>query len=233
MNWHRRFAIVLLVIGIASVAAIWFFDPNDAHYKQIDLTLKVAAAIGTISGIYLAIFGAARDHRREGRASQTYTAPAAVSAAPQSQPDIEAEIQVYLANLEKILSETSIPEDRFIELSAEAAAKRDSSEFELLQDFEWARKEGRAELERIAREPVSLLGAQESFERFVLLGDPGAGKTTCLQFIARRDAVALGERILPGINKEILPCGGWPALLRNRRPAPLPAPHRPSRRCRR
>ena len=63
MNWYRRFAILLLVLGIASVAAIWVFDPNDADYKQIDLTLKVAAAIGTISGIYLAIVGAARDQK--------------------------------------------------------------------------------------------------------------------------------------------------------------------------
>jgi hypothetical protein len=67
MNWYRRFAIFLFLLGFASVAAIWVFDPSDVHYKQIDLTLIVAAAIRTISGICLAIVGAA--HKRPDHAS--------------------------------------------------------------------------------------------------------------------------------------------------------------------
>ena len=106
--------------------------------------------------------------------------------ASQPQSDLEAEILTYLANLERILSETSISPEQFVELSAEAASKAPDGEFELLQDFEWSRKETRAGLERTTREPMNLLEAQKRFEKFVLLGDPGAGKTTCLHNIARR-----------------------------------------------
>ena len=183
MNWYHRFAVFLLVLGVASIAAIWVFDPNDTHYKQIDLTLKVAAAIGTISGIYLAIVGNARDPKRADQPSRLD--PAGSRLPPVSASDVEAGIQTYLANLERILSETSIPLERFVELSAEAAAKPASTEFELLQGFEWSRKDTRAGIEQANREPISLLDAQKRFERFVLLGDPGAGKTTCLQYIVR------------------------------------------------
>ena len=90
----------------------------------------------------------------------------------------------YLTNLESQLCELGFQPSRFITLSSEKAVQPSDVDIEILQNFEWARMDEKLGTRFINRQPIELLQAHVDFPRYVLLGEPGSGKTTCLLYLA-------------------------------------------------
>ena len=179
MNRYYWFSIALFVLGAICITAIWCIDLSDSYLeKQIDLTLKIIGAAGAISGVVFASIGATKQQPIKPQPVPTF--PPSMSFG--TTLTLEESTATYLANLEIIVTDRS-PSSKFIELSTEVQPQSGETDIELLQDFQWSRKEFTDSPALPIREPVNFLEAHIRFPRYVLLGDPGSGKTTCLNYL--------------------------------------------------
>jgi predicted NACHT family NTPase len=60
---------------------------------------------------------------------------------------------------------------------------REDQDIELLQSFVWMERNWKGMAKIDEKKPIDLLKAHEVFRNYVLLGEPGSGKTTCLQYL--------------------------------------------------
>jgi HEAT repeat protein len=179
MNRYYITAIILAIIAILSIAGIWIVDVSDENLQQrIDFTFKAVGAIGTVLTIISYFIGKSKNKPQE-TIRQDFD----------SIPDTELlsrreSIDQYLSNLEARLNEFGVKRTRFVELSTEVDASSLDDDIKLLQSFEWAERNWVGESFITKRKPINFMQVHETFQRYVLLGDPGSGKTTCLQVLA-------------------------------------------------
>jgi predicted NACHT family NTPase len=96
--------------------------------------------------------------------------------------DAAQSLRAYTGELRRGLGLLSADDDRFMQLITAADASRPW----IRPGLVWRPRTEGTSFVHARREAIELFEVPERFERAVLLGDPGSGKSTCLQEIARR-----------------------------------------------
>ena len=180
MNRYYWIAIILTLLLVVSVGVIWNLDlTNQELQKRIEFTIQIFSAIDVIGAIIFGILGLINQSKNnDTKVELPVSTPKVVS-------DLlgkDDSISHYLSNLEASLDSVS----KFIPLTTEYEQDPDENIIRILQSFEWAKRETIVQVETIKKEPIEFVSAHELFQRYVLLGDPGSGKTTCLQYLTKK-----------------------------------------------
>ncbi len=180
MNRYYWIAITLTLLFVVSIGIIWSLDlTNQELQTRIEFTLQIFTAIDVIGAIIFGILGLINQSKKNDiKVEMSVSMPKVVS----NLLGKDDSISHYLSNLEASLDSVS----KFIPLSAEYEQNSEDNIIHLLQSFEWAKRENRFSLETITKKPIDFISAHEHFQRYVLLGDPGSGKTTCMQYLVQK-----------------------------------------------
>lgn len=151
--------------------AAWRDKAKEIEWKEwleiFGQFVAIAAGIGTLVGLIHKL-RAKRD-----AVDQSVDKAPHVQASPEQMLSPDDSIETYLDALARILREAALRE-HFVVLSAQTEARpNELLPYELVQSFEYDDEKHRA--------PIDLLNAHKQFDRYVLLGAPGSGKTTCLK----------------------------------------------------
>ena len=176
MNRYYWIALCLILILLTALSTIWILEPANQDERE---TMSVLfTVIGTFAAIIFGILGLNESKRSETNVAISIPTPKKEIISEFLNKDNS--ISHYLSNLEATLDSTS----RFIALKTEYEDE-DESLVQILQSFEWAKRETQLTI-TITKHPIDFLDAHNHFQRYVLLGEPGSGKTTCLQYLTLR-----------------------------------------------
>jgi HEAT repeat protein len=179
MNRYYWLALFLMIVVIASLTAIWTIDVTDQYLQQrIEFTLKIIGAVGTILAIITFFWGKSKQKIEKPFARENDE----VTSYSELLSPVES-ISQYLLHLESMLNEYGANRKRYVELSTETEFPAFENEIKLMQSFEWAENKWTEDSFTSTRKPINFLHAHESFQRYILLGDPGSGKSTCLHYL--------------------------------------------------
>ena len=175
MNRYYWIAIILTIIFAILVGIIWNLDlTNQELQRKIEFTLQIFTAIDVIAAIIFGILGLINQSKsNETKVDVSISSSRVVSELLNKE---ESALQ-YLSNLEATLDSVS----RFVPLTTEYEQDSEENVIQILQSFEWAKRDIQSQVININRQPIDFFSAHQRFQRYILLGDPGSGKTTCLQ----------------------------------------------------
>lgn len=178
MNRYYWIALCLILILLTALSTIWILGL--ANQDQRETMSVLFTVIGTFAAIIFGILGLIESKRSE--TNVAISIPSPKKEIVSELLNKENSILYYLSNLEATLDSVS----RFVLLNTEYEQDAEENIIHLLQSFEWAKREHRLRLETVTKKPVDFVSAHEHFQRYVLLGDPGSGKTTCLQYLTQK-----------------------------------------------
>ena len=161
-----------------TLSVIWIL--NLSNQEQREIISVLFTVVGVFVTIIFGILGYIESKRKNANLEISIQSPKREFLSDLLNK--ENSILYYLANLEATLDSAS----KFVPLSTEYEHDSDENIIHLLQSFEWAKRENRFSLETITKKPIDFISAHEHFQRYVLLGDPGSGKTTCLQYLTKK-----------------------------------------------
>jgi HEAT repeat protein len=162
--------------------------PSANENNAINLTLQSVAALTGIAGFGFAVLGksaqggggTAKD--AGGGWSPVGAQVLRVQSRERSQED---SFKAYLRQMDRLLADLGLNKSPFVPLTmvkGPAPVKTEVPDF--LPDLEWMSKRVDAQYVNAEPERIDLLDIPDRFDQTVLLGEPGAGKTTCLQRLA-------------------------------------------------
>jgi HEAT repeat protein len=175
MNRYYWIALCVILILVTALSTIWILELANQHQRETMSLLFTA--IGTFAAIIFGILGLMESKRSETNVAISIPFPKKEIISEFLNKDNS--ILHYLSNLEATLDSTS----KFIALTTEYEEGNDESMVQILQSFEWAKRETQFRTITITKHPTDFLSAHNRFQRYVLLGEPGSGKTTCLQYL--------------------------------------------------
>lgn len=182
MNKYYKFAIVsAIILALLFIPKIWFADLSDvATQKRIEYTISTGELICSLLTVLFVVIGVFDEQRRRNAAISVQNKVKRDNA---QYLEREESIDQYLLNLKSYLEQYSIAPSAFIQLSAEVRSANSIQDIDLLQKFVWTKRHWQSENLEEVNKSVNILQAHEMFRNYVLLGEPGSGKTTCMQYL--------------------------------------------------
>jgi len=178
MNRYYWIALGLLTVLAMTLSVIWILDSSNQEQREIISVLFTV--VGVFVTIIFGILGYIESKRKV--TNLEIFIPSLKKETVSDLLNKESSILYYLSNTEATLDSVS----KFVPLSTEYEQDSEENIIHLLQSFEWAKKENRFNLETITKTPIDFISAHVHFQRYVLLGEPGSGKTTCLQYLTQK-----------------------------------------------
>lgn len=190
-SWGRagRLAVILALVGI-SIQLILHAVGSDTNSFNRDVGWATiwAVPIAALS-LVLALRGSnAERSQADGTRpknpdlSMSMTNAPSIQVATTGERSQEASFKSYLRQMKRQLVDLGMNESSFVPLTMiKGPAVHKAATPDFLPDLEWMNR--RADLQYVNAEPekIGLLDIPERFDQTVLLGEPGSGKTTCLQ----------------------------------------------------
>jgi len=180
---NRYFKLALITGGflvILFITRIWLLDiSNPITQKRIEYTLAFGEFICSVSIVILTIIGL-RDEKKK---NIIVNVPNETARKNENTLPLEESINQYLSNLESFLEQNSIARPAFVQLSTQTKQESSFQDIELLQSFLWLKRSWQGDSLNEVNRPINLLKAHEVFRNYILLGEPGSGKTTCMQYL--------------------------------------------------
>jgi HEAT repeat protein len=181
----RRALVALLVLG-ASYAAFQWIDVTDP--KVQGLLNLFFQALGALAGVAALAF-TGQGVRQQARSAPPPSAESPAGTGTGQPPayveteDPDRSLRTYLAQMRARVLRLGAEPMGFVEqLAASGTGGRPDPE--LLPHMEWLRRRDQQTFSNAVPEPIDLFDIHTRFDRAVLLGDPGSGKSTCLRQLA-------------------------------------------------
>ncbi|HEV2780284.1 MAG TPA: hypothetical protein VGX25_12905, partial [Actinophytocola sp.] len=184
MNRYLWVALGLLVMLAASVTAIFTFDVSLTRTKnEIELALKAVVACASVgTAVFGWVGGRKRLKEREARTSpRPASMPSVIQTVQLSEMGEWESCREYVGQMRRRLLELAGELAGFVPLTTVADTTKPVTRPELLPNLEWLSRKTGHNFTSAEPEQIDLSAVPERFERAVLLGEPGSGKSTCLR----------------------------------------------------
>ncbi|MEP7135665.1 MAG: HEAT repeat domain-containing protein [Chloroflexota bacterium] len=180
---NRYFKVALIIGGILAIlfiTRIWLLDVSDPiTQKRVEFTLAFGELICSASIVILTTIGL----RVEKKKDIVVKIQNENNEINKNALSLDESIYQYLSNLESYLEQYSIARPTFVQLSTQTRQKNSLQDIELLQSFLWLKRKWQGSNLSEVNIPINVLKAHEMFRNYILLGEPGSGKTTCMQYL--------------------------------------------------
>jgi HEAT repeat protein len=188
MNKYLWSALAFVALFAACLAALLLLDVSNTHVEDaVNVALTAVTTCTAVAGSVLAIAG-----KKKQKESSTRDFPESISVSDlpvvriaSAERDRESSLATYIGQMRSRLVDLGMDQRSFISLSTIADSPQDRTPgSEFMPNLEWMNKRASTELLNAEPEKIELLKIPDKFDRTVLLGEPGSGKSTCLQRLA-------------------------------------------------